>query len=77
LPGRPLNDVEVVPVSSILREEGRAYVFTVEGNRISKHQVELVTRQNDMQIIDGISPGTRIVARDVTLLADGQVVHAE
>jgi RND family efflux transporter MFP subunit len=77
LPGRPLNDVEVVPVSSILREEGRAYVFTVEGNRISKHQVELVARQNDMQIIDGISPGTRIVARDVTLLADGQVVHAE
>jgi hypothetical protein len=49
----------------------------VEGNRISKHQVELVARQNDMQIIDGISPGTRIVARDVTLLADGQVVHAE
>jgi RND family efflux transporter MFP subunit len=77
LPGKPMNDVEVVPVSSILREEGKAYVFTVEGNRISKHPVELIARQNDMQIIGGISPGTRIVARDVTLLADGQVVHAE
>ena len=77
LPGKPLTDVEVVPVASILREEGRAYVFTVKENRISKHPVELISRQNDLQVIEGVSPGTRIVTRDVTLLADGQEVYVE
>lgn len=77
LPGKMLSDVEVVPVSSILREEGRAYVFTVEGNRISKQPVELIARQKNMQVVYGIAPGTRIVARDVTLLADGQEVYTD
>jgi HlyD family secretion protein len=77
LPGRLLSNVQVVPVSSILREEGQAYVFTVEGNHLSKQPVELVARQNDLQVIEGIIPGTRIVTRDVGLLADGQEVHIE
>jgi len=77
LPGKTLSEVEVVPISSILREEGRAFVFTVEGNHISKQPVELIARQENMQVVDGIAPGTRIVARDVTLLADGQEVYVE
>jgi RND family efflux transporter MFP subunit len=77
LPGKPLVDVEVVPVSAILHEEGRAYVFAVEGNHINKRQVDLIARQKNMQVIQGITAGTRIVARDVTVFADGQEVHVE
>ncbi|OGT73989.1 MAG: hypothetical protein A2W76_01200 [Gammaproteobacteria bacterium RIFCSPLOWO2_12_47_11] len=77
LPGKPLIDVEVVPISAILHEEGRAYVFAVKGNHISKQPVELIIRQKNMQVIQGITPGTKIVARDVAVLADGQEVHVE
>lgn len=77
LPGKPLIDVEVVPVSAILHEEGRAYVFAVEGNHISKQPVELIARQKNMQVVQGITSGTKVVARDVTVLADGQEVHVE
>jgi len=77
LPGKPLIDVEVVPVSAILHEEGRAFVFAVEGTHISKRPVELIDRQNNMQVIHGVTAGTRIVARDVTVFADGQEVHVE
>ncbi len=77
LPGRPLIDVEVVPISAILHDEGRAYVFAIEGNHIIKLPVELIARQKNMQVVQGIASGTRIVARDVTVLADGQEVHVE
>lgn len=77
LPGKQLNNVEVVPMSSILQDEGRAYVFTVEGNHLAQRPVNLLTRLGDMQAISGVAAGTRIVMRDVAVLADGQEVHVE
>lgn len=77
LPGKYLNDVTVVPVSSILQDEGRTYVFTVKNNVLKREEITLLTRQGDLQVISGVPAGTRIVSKDVTVLADGQEVHIE
>ena len=77
LPGRQLNNVAVVPVSSVLQDEGRTYVFTIDNNMLERKEVTLLARQNDLQVINGVSAGTRIVSKDVAVLADGQEVHVE
>ena len=74
LPGQFLTQALVVPVSSILREDGKSYVFKVNGNHIERHQVELLQRYKQLQVINGIEPDTQIISRDVGTLANGQEV---
>jgi RND family efflux transporter MFP subunit len=76
LPGEPLPAATVVPVAAILREEGQAYLFTLAGDRLKRIPVGVVMRQSEWEVIDGVAPGTVIVARDVAALADGQRVTA-
>lgn len=77
LPGEILRDVTVVPVSAVLREEGEAYVFSVTGEILQRLPVNPLARQDDMQVIDGVPAGTKIVIKDVGMLADGQKVHVQ
>ena len=77
LPGKYLNNVEVVPVSSILQDEGRTFVFVVNNNVLTRKEITLLTRQNDLQVISGVPAGTRIVTKDVAVFADGQEVNVE
>lgn len=77
LPGKFLKDVDVVPVSSILRDEGEAFIFIVNNNKLKREKVVLLARQNDLQVISGVSEGSRIVSKDVAVLADGQEVFVE
>ena len=77
LPGEISRDVTVVPVSAVLREEGEAYVFSVTGETLQRLPVNPLARQDDMQVIDGVPAGTKIVIKDVGLLADGQKVHVQ
>lgn len=77
LPGETLHNAAVVPVSAVLREEGKAYVFSVAGETLQRHQVTPLARQGDMQVIEGLEAGAKIVIKDVGLLADGQQVHVQ
>jgi RND family efflux transporter MFP subunit len=74
LPGQLLSDALVVPVSSILREEGKSYVFKVEKNHVVRHPVILLQRLEQWQVIEGIEADKEIIARDVATLASGQEV---
>lgn len=74
LPGQLLSDALVVPVSSILREEGMSYVFRVEKNHVVRHPVVLLQRHEQWQVIEGIEADIEIIARDVATLASGQEV---
>jgi len=74
LPGQFYKDASVIPISAVLYEEGKSYVFEVVEDRIFKKPVMLVERYNDVQIIEGIRSGTTIISRDVSSLADGQAV---
>jgi len=77
LPGKLLSNAHVVPLTSILREEGQTFIFKVENDRAVRHPIALIQRHNEWQVITGITPGTQIIARDVTTLADGQEITIE
>ena len=75
LPGYQYKDITVIPISAILYEDGKSFVFEVVGDHIVKKQVKLIERYNDLHIIEGIEPGIAIVSKDVSGLADGQTVY--
>lgn len=75
LPLAPLSGVLTVPVTAILREEGRAYVFRLQDDRLQRLPVTTGIRYNDEQVIAGdIGAGERVVSRGVAALSDGQQV---
>ena len=77
IPGRQLNNVEVVPVSAVLRDDGSTYVFAIQGDRLVRKPISILARHEDMQVISGVPAGTSIVTRDVGVLADGQTVQVK
>jgi multidrug efflux system membrane fusion protein len=74
LPGRALRQVPVVPIAAVLREESGAYVYRVRDRQLVKTPVQLLERHRDLQVVQGLDPGTVIVSRDVAALAEGQEV---
>lgn len=77
LPLHPLDNVAAVPVTAVLQDEGRSYVFRVAGNVLQRAEVTLDRRVGDLQVISsGLSAGDQVVVRDVAALSDGQRVNA-
>jgi HlyD family secretion protein len=78
LPLQPLLGVLVVPATAVLLEEGQAYVFRVEDERLQRVPVSLGPRVGEQQVVaSGVGAGETLVVRDVAALADDQVVVAE
>jgi len=77
LPGRTLMGVEVVPVSAVLQEEGKAFLFSVKDEHLVRQTISLRARHDDWQVVEGVPSGMKIVTQDVTALTDGQVVFIE
>ena len=75
LPGFQYVNATVIPISAILYEDGKSYIFEVVEDHIVKKPVTLIERHNDLHIIEGIDPGVVIVNKDVSGLADGQTVY--
>jgi RND family efflux transporter MFP subunit len=71
------KDVLVVPASAILEEDGKTYVYTVNGTNIA-HKKEVTTgisSINDTEIKDGITAGEKVVLRPPTRLTEGDKVR--
>lgn len=77
LPGRYYEDARIVPAGAVLRDGGETYVFRVDDDRLQRVPVTVVRRYLDWQVVEGIEPGTRIVAGDVAALADGQTITVD
>jgi HlyD family secretion protein len=77
LPGDTLENVAAVPLSAILYDEGRSYVFVIEDDRLQRVPVKKLVRQDDIQSVAGVNSGAIVVASDVAALADGQKVTTE
>ncbi|MGD8743553.1 MAG: efflux RND transporter periplasmic adaptor subunit [Granulosicoccaceae bacterium] len=76
LPLRPLTAVLAVPVSAVLREEGRNYVFVIREGRLSRREIVTGMRHEDRIVVrQGLEPGEQVVARDVAALTDSQSVE--
>jgi HlyD family secretion protein len=75
LPLEKQLQVNVVPVEAMLREDGAAFVFLLQADKVSRIPVVLGIREGSLQVVkEGLSEGDVIIARDVASLSDGQQV---
>jgi len=78
LPLKPLRQALVIPVTAVLRDEGRISVFRVAGQHLQQVPVTLGSRVGEQQVVDtGLQAGEAVVVRDVAALSDGQAVIPE
>ncbi len=78
LPQASLADALVVPATSVLMDNGQAYLFRVHDQVLERVPVELGLRVEQQQVIvSGLATGDSVVVRDVAALADGQAVVSE
>jgi RND family efflux transporter MFP subunit len=77
LPLQALNGVTAVPNTAILFDEGRTYIFRLDGDRLVLVEVSLGERVGELQTVrQGIDASDRIVTHDVSALSHGQQVRA-
>ena len=75
-PLRRRADARLIPVTAVLRDAGRTYVFRIRDGRLERVRVELGRRLDSRYIvITGLEAGQTIVVRDVAALSDGQPVE--
>jgi len=74
----PLLQIVAVPASSVVYEEGSAYVMILKGDILQRIAVRLGDRVKNWQTIEnGLQPGDQVVSRDVAALSHGQKVLVE
>lgn len=78
----PDSNALVVPESSVVIRDGRSIVFRLQGEGTQpavNAQFVVVGRRQDaeVEILDGLSVGNRIVAQGAGLLSDGDIVRIE
>lgn len=77
---RPLREGEreartAVPASAVVKRDGEAAVFVVEGDRARRVRVATGETMGEMiEIKSGVKPGEKIVLKPVETLADGAAV---
>ena len=77
LPLQSLNGVTAVPNTAVLFDEGRTYIFRLDGDRLVLVEVSLGERVGELLAVrQGIDASDRIVTHDVSALSHGQQVRA-
>lgn len=70
------SDVQVVPRQAVARRAGRSVVFLLDGQRVSRRDVRLGLGDDDqVQVVDGLALGDRVVVRGLETLTDGTRVR--
>ena len=68
----------LIPVSAVLNQFGKSYVYILEDDIVKKIPVELGRRiSNEVVVLANLTAGQQIVARDVNSLTDQQQVTTE
>ena len=76
LPLRAMHRVTAVPSTALLFDEGRAYVFRLDGDTLEQVEVTQGERVDGLQIVmQGLAANDRVVTRDVSALSHGQQVQ--
>ena len=69
-------DVNVVPRQSVAQRGGKNVVFLLDGQRVARRDVSLGLGDDaQVQVLDGLALGDRIVARGLETLTDGTRVR--
>lgn len=67
------KEVLVAPVSSLLNQDGKNYVFVIRNRVLAKKEVEIgLSTEISAEIISGLEAGEKIVIEKVKSLKDGQ-----
>lgn len=78
LTGKTIPNALVIPITALLSEDGKDYLFLIKNDHVSRVPVKLEGRYKDQLMISGdINLGDQIVARDVAALEDNQQVIIE
>ena len=78
LPLQARLGVIAIPATAVLFEQGRTFVFRVNGDTLEQVAVQLGSRVDNWQLVlQGINLDDLVVSRDVAALSDGQTVTAE
>ncbi|MCK9217648.1 MAG: efflux RND transporter periplasmic adaptor subunit [Firmicutes bacterium] len=65
----------VVPLSSVIKEEEKNYVFVVYGNKVKKTEIAAgIYNDKEIQILDGIAADDVIVTKGQDFLKDGSTI---
>jgi len=76
LPLREMHKVTAVPSTALLFDEGRVYVFRLDGDTLEQVEVTPGERVDGLQVvIQGLAASDRVVTRDVSALSHGQQVR--
>ncbi|MEL0103029.1 MAG: efflux RND transporter periplasmic adaptor subunit [Gammaproteobacteria bacterium] len=70
-----INNSFGVPVSSVLNDNGKKYIFLVNKKKLQKIEVNLITRFNEIYVVKGnVKTNDIIVTKDVASLSNNQEV---
>jgi len=65
-----------IPQAAIIQKQGIYYVFTIENDKVTRHQVEIGNVMGDsIEIKSGLQPGDKLAVSNVSQLKDGDVVQ--
>ncbi|MGD0153025.1 MAG: efflux RND transporter periplasmic adaptor subunit [Thermacetogeniaceae bacterium] len=65
----------IVPLSAVQSEDGRDYVYVVDGGSAHRRQVALGLRgASDVQVVSGVQVGERVATSNVSMLWDSMAV---
>lgn len=68
----------LVPEAAIVPEQGRMYVFVLDGNVAQRREVKIGRRRpGEVEIVSGLKEGERVVVDGTQNLRDGSVVRDE
>jgi RND family efflux transporter MFP subunit len=66
----------VVPVSSVVQNDGKSYVYVIKDNMASKRIVTLgLKNDKEIEVLQGLEPGEKVAATNVNSLFDGIAVN--
>lgn len=75
LPGETLRDVVVLPLSSIIAEEGEYIVYIADGERAERRVVKLATiLGREAVLAEGVSAGESVIVEGQRGLSDGRLI---
>jgi multidrug efflux pump subunit AcrA (membrane-fusion protein) len=70
-----INNSFGVPVSSVLSDNGKKYVFIANNKKLQKKEIKILTRFDEIYVINGdVKSNDILVTKDVSSLSEGQDV---
>ena len=70
------SESSMVPVVSVVIEDGYSYVFVVDGDIVHRRRVQTGTVDGNLiEVLDGVTPDDRIVDKGAGFLKDGDRVN--